>query len=146
MSNDQVALDGGMNFPGKRWLRHWFWILAFKYPRSRLTLTRLLIPSRNIDIQLFDVDVYIIGYWQPWGQPAPDQMFPHKAFRVAEPTRIDEPCHCMFRIATTAIDRPSSRSSPNGAPNVRRFTPRSASRSHRSPASLRGETPRAAVG
>jgi hypothetical protein len=40
----------------------------------------------------------------------------------------------------------SSRSMPNGAPNVRRFTPRSASRSHRSPASVRGQTPSAAVG
>ena len=59
MSNDQVALDGGMNFPGKRWLRHWFWILAFKYPRFRLTLTRLLIPSRNIDIQLFGAPLHI---------------------------------------------------------------------------------------
>jgi FkbM family methyltransferase len=59
MSNDQVALDAGMNFPGKKRLRHWFWILAFKYPRLRQTLTRLLIPSRNIDISLFGARLHI---------------------------------------------------------------------------------------
>jgi catechol 2,3-dioxygenase-like lactoylglutathione lyase family enzyme len=49
-----------------------------------------LAVGAHIDIQLFDGDGYIIGYWQPWGQPAPDQMFPHKAFRVADPWRIDD--------------------------------------------------------
>ncbi|HEY6207238.1 MAG TPA: FkbM family methyltransferase [Chthoniobacterales bacterium] len=58
-----------MNLPGKRWVRHWFWILAFKYPRFRAALTRLLIPSRNIDIQLFGAHLHIntrdeIGLWR----------------------------------------------------------------------------------
>ena len=58
-----------MNFPGKRWMRHWFWILAFKYPRFRLGLTRLLIPSRDIDIELFGARLHIntrdeIGLWR----------------------------------------------------------------------------------
>lgn len=48
-----------MNFAGKRWVRHWFWILAFKYPRFRVALTRLLVPSRNIDIQLFGAHLHI---------------------------------------------------------------------------------------
>ena len=48
-----------MNFPGKRWLRHWFWVLAFKYPRFRVALTRLLVPARNIDIQLFGARLHI---------------------------------------------------------------------------------------
>ena len=58
-----------MNFPGKRRLRHWFWIVAFKYPRFRLALTRLLVPSRNIDIELFGAPLHIntreeIGLWR----------------------------------------------------------------------------------
>jgi FkbM family methyltransferase len=67
--NDQAALGVGMNFPGKRWLRHWFWILAFKYPRFRAALTRALVASRNIDIQLFGAHLHIntreeIGLWR----------------------------------------------------------------------------------
>jgi FkbM family methyltransferase len=58
-----------MNFPGKRWLRHWWWIIAFKYPRFRALLTRLLIPARKIDIQLFGAKLCIdtreeIGLWR----------------------------------------------------------------------------------
>ena len=58
-----------MNFPGKRWVRHWFWILAFKYPRFRVALTRVLVPSRKIDIQLFGAHLHIdtreeIGLWR----------------------------------------------------------------------------------
>ncbi|HEY6111281.1 MAG TPA: FkbM family methyltransferase [Chthoniobacterales bacterium] len=58
-----------MNLPGKRWVRHWFWILAFKYPRFRVALTRLFVPSRNIDIQLFGAHLHIntrdeIGLWR----------------------------------------------------------------------------------
>lgn len=58
-----------MNFPGKRWVRHWFWILAFKYPRFRVALTRRFVPSRNIDIQLFGARLHIntreeIGLWR----------------------------------------------------------------------------------
>jgi FkbM family methyltransferase len=58
-----------MNFPGKKWLRHWWWIVAFKYPRIRSLLTRLLIPARNIDIQLFGAMLRIdtraeIGLWR----------------------------------------------------------------------------------
>jgi FkbM family methyltransferase len=58
-----------MNFPGKKWLRHWWWIVAFKYPRFRALLTRLLIPARKIDIQLFGATLRIdtreeIGLWR----------------------------------------------------------------------------------
>jgi FkbM family methyltransferase len=58
-----------MNFPGKRWLRHWWWIVAFKYPRFRSFLTRLLVPARKIDIQLFGAALRIhtreeIGLWR----------------------------------------------------------------------------------
>ncbi|MFN2540608.1 MAG: FkbM family methyltransferase [Chthoniobacterales bacterium] len=69
MSNSQATHRVGMNFPGKRWVRHWFWILAFKYPRFRVSLTRLLIPSRDIDIELFGAPLRIntrteIGLWR----------------------------------------------------------------------------------
>jgi FkbM family methyltransferase len=69
VSNDQATLGVGMNFPGKRWLRHWFWILAFKYPRLRVAITRVLVPSRNIDIHLFGAPLHIntrdeIGLWR----------------------------------------------------------------------------------
>jgi FkbM family methyltransferase len=58
-----------MNFPGKKRLRHWWWILAFKYPRLRLFLSRVLIRSRDIDLQLFGARLRIntrdeIGLWR----------------------------------------------------------------------------------
>jgi FkbM family methyltransferase len=58
-----------MNFPGKKLLRHWWWIVAFKYPRLRLMLSRVLIRSREIDIQLFGAPLRIntreeIGLWR----------------------------------------------------------------------------------
>ena len=58
-----------MNFPGKKLFRHWFWILAFRYPRLRLALTRLLVPSREIDVQIFGSRLRIntrdeIGLWR----------------------------------------------------------------------------------
>jgi FkbM family methyltransferase len=58
-----------MNFRGKKWLRQWWWIVAFKYPRFRSLLTRLLIPARQIDVQLFGASLRIdtreeIGLWR----------------------------------------------------------------------------------
>lgn len=58
-----------MNFPGKKLLWHWWWILAFKYPGLRLMLSRLLIRSREIDIRLFGAPLRIntreeIGLWR----------------------------------------------------------------------------------
>jgi FkbM family methyltransferase len=58
-----------MNFPGKKKLRHWFWVLAFKYPRFRIVLTRLLVPSRETRVQIFGADLCIntreeIGLWR----------------------------------------------------------------------------------
>jgi len=44
----------------------------------------------HLDIQLFDGEGHINAYWQPWGQPAPDQMFPHRAFRVPSAAKLDE--------------------------------------------------------
>jgi FkbM family methyltransferase len=58
-----------MNFPGKQLFRHCFWVLAFKYPWLRLALTRALVPSREIDINIFGASLRIntrdeIGLWR----------------------------------------------------------------------------------
>jgi len=58
-----------MNFPGKKLLRHWFWVLAFKYPRLRLALTRAFVPSCEIDVHIFGAPLRIntreeIGLWR----------------------------------------------------------------------------------
>jgi catechol 2,3-dioxygenase-like lactoylglutathione lyase family enzyme len=44
----------------------------------------------HLDVQLFNDRGHINAFWQPWGQPAPDQMFPHRAFRVADAAKLDE--------------------------------------------------------
>ena len=44
----------------------------------------------HLDIQLFDGEGHMNAYWQPWGQPGPDQVFPHRAFRVADAARLDD--------------------------------------------------------
>jgi len=44
----------------------------------------------HLDIQLFNDEGHINAYWQPWGQPGPDQLFPHRAFRVPTAAKLDE--------------------------------------------------------
>ena len=44
----------------------------------------------HLDFQVFNDEGHLIAYWQPWGQPALDQVFPHRAFRVAEAARLDK--------------------------------------------------------
>jgi len=44
----------------------------------------------HLDVQLFNDQGHINAFWQPWGQPAPDQVFPHRAFRVSDAARLDE--------------------------------------------------------
>ena len=58
-----------MSFPGRNRLRHWFWILMFRYPRLRIQLTRLLVPARELDVQIFGAPLHIntrdeIGLWR----------------------------------------------------------------------------------
>lgn len=43
----------------------------------------------HLDIQLFDGEGHLNAYWQPWGQPLPHQLFPHRAFRVASAATLD---------------------------------------------------------
>ena len=58
-----------MSVPGTKRLRHWFWIVMFRYPRLRVGLTRLFVPAREIDIQIFGAPLHIstreeIGLWR----------------------------------------------------------------------------------
>lgn len=54
-----LAIRAGMNFPGKKKLRHWWWIVAFKYPWVRVALTRALVRSRNMDVSMFGAPLHI---------------------------------------------------------------------------------------
>ena len=58
-----------MTFPGKKVLGHWFWVLMFRFPKLRMLLTRLLVPSREVDIEIFGAPLHIntrdeIGLWR----------------------------------------------------------------------------------
>ena len=58
-----------MSIPGKKLLRHWFWVLMFRYPRLRVQLTRMLMPEREVDVQIFGAPLRIntrdeIGLWR----------------------------------------------------------------------------------
>jgi catechol 2,3-dioxygenase-like lactoylglutathione lyase family enzyme len=44
----------------------------------------------HLDFKVFDDPGCLIAFWQPWGQPGPDQVFPHRAFRVADAARLDD--------------------------------------------------------
>lgn len=48
------------------------------------------VRGAHLDVQLFNDEGHINAYWQPWGQPLPDQVFPHRAFRLLTPTKLDE--------------------------------------------------------
>jgi FkbM family methyltransferase len=58
-----------MTFPGKKLLRHWFWVVMFRYPKLRVQLTRLLVPHREMDVRIFGAPLHIntrdeIGLWR----------------------------------------------------------------------------------
>jgi catechol 2,3-dioxygenase-like lactoylglutathione lyase family enzyme len=40
-------------------------------------------------VQLFDQDGHMVLYLQPWGQPAPDQLHPHRSFRIKSAALMD---------------------------------------------------------
>ncbi len=48
-----------MSLPGKKHLRHWFWLLMFRYPKLRVQLTRLLVPEREIDVEIFGAPLHL---------------------------------------------------------------------------------------
>ncbi len=54
----------------------------------------------HINFQVFNEDGHLIAYWQPSGQPAPDQLFPHRAFRVKDAAKLGE---LVGRLTAAAI-------------------------------------------
>lgn len=54
----------------------------------------------HTNFQVFNEDGHLIAYWQPSGQPAPDQLFPHRAFRVKDAAKLEE---LMGRLGTAAV-------------------------------------------
>lgn len=42
-----------------------------------------------LGVQLFNDEGHFNAFLQPWGQPAPDQLFPHRAFRVSSAAKLD---------------------------------------------------------
>ena len=58
-----------MNLPGQKLLRHWFWVLMFRYPRLRMRLTRMFVPADDCDVEIFGAHLRInrrdeIGLWR----------------------------------------------------------------------------------
>ncbi|HLW34095.1 MAG TPA: FkbM family methyltransferase [Chthoniobacterales bacterium] len=73
-----------MSFPGKRFFGHWFWVVMFRYPKLRMFLTRLFVPSREIDIQIFGAPLHIntrdeIGLWRAARSAEGNIIFRHEA-------------------------------------------------------------------
>ena len=48
------------------------------------------VRGAHLDIQLFPGEANLNAFWQPWGFPATDQVFPHRAFRVKDAAKLDE--------------------------------------------------------
>jgi len=46
-------------------------------------------PGAHAAVQLFDEDGHMVLYLQPWGQPAPDQVHPHRAFGIKSAPLMD---------------------------------------------------------
>lgn len=57
----------------------------------------------HADIQMFDGAGCLITYWQPWGQPAPDQAVPHRSFRVRSPEQLDALRARLDRVGVPTI-------------------------------------------
>src|SRR6476469_6253383 len=48
-----------MNFPGRNFARHLFWVTVGRFPAVRVWLTKLFIPSRDSDIHMFGATLRI---------------------------------------------------------------------------------------
>lgn len=62
-----------MSFPGRNFAVHLFWVTTKRFPSLRLWLTRLFVPSRDMDLQLFGAPLRInsreeIGLARAWRQ------------------------------------------------------------------------------
>lgn len=53
----------------RKLLRHWFWTLMFRFPKLRVQLTRVFMPDRAADVEIFGAPLHIntreeIGLWR----------------------------------------------------------------------------------
>ena len=48
-----------MSFPGRNFAVHCFWVTVGRFPAVRVWLTRLFVPSRDVDLQLFGAPLRI---------------------------------------------------------------------------------------
>jgi FkbM family methyltransferase len=48
-----------MSFPGRNFAVHLFWVTVGRFPAVRVWLTRLFVPSRDVDLQLFGAPLRI---------------------------------------------------------------------------------------
>ena len=48
-----------MNFPGRNFARHLFWVTVGRFPAVRVWLTKLFVPSRDSDIHMFGATLRI---------------------------------------------------------------------------------------
>jgi FkbM family methyltransferase len=69
-----------MNFPGRNFAVHLFWVTTKRFPALRRWLTRLFVPSRDIDLQLFGAPLRInsreeIGLARAWRQSDQNIIF-----------------------------------------------------------------------
>jgi FkbM family methyltransferase len=69
-----------MNFPGRNYALHLFWKTTARFPAVRRWLTRLFVPSRDMDLQLFGAPLRInsreeIGLARAWRQSDQNIIF-----------------------------------------------------------------------
>jgi FkbM family methyltransferase len=72
--------ETAMSFPGRNFAVHLFWVTTKRFPSLRLWLTRLFVPSRDIDLQLFGSPLRInsreeIGLARAWRQSDQNIIF-----------------------------------------------------------------------
>jgi FkbM family methyltransferase len=48
-----------MNFPGRNFARHLFWVTVGRFPGVRVWLTKLFVPARDFDIHMFGATLRI---------------------------------------------------------------------------------------
>jgi len=69
----------------------------------------------HMNIKLFREDGHLVLYWQPWGQPGPDQVHPHRAFTVDGVEQFDEVLHRLDNAEVPYV-LVSAKEAPQGEP------------------------------
>jgi FkbM family methyltransferase len=92
-----------MSFPGKKLLGHWFWVVMFRFPKLRMFLTRLFVPSREADIQIFGAPLHIntrdeIGLWRAARSAEGNIIFRHEAATLLNLALLIQPGDAFIDI------------------------------------------------